>query len=414
MQDGHCPDESVIQEYLDGKLAAAQQFEVENHLAACDSCRDFAEGLAMLTDEQMTMYEIEIKDFIRQKLASKPSKKALHPYKRIAVAASILLVLSVGTLLWFTAIRPSQSRLAYKEAPQAPAEKTKNDLPVSVEKTTMDAAPDSAEERTKTEKTIVRPAPVPDEIIVLELADHEEELRTTIAGIEVTPIQEALVPETITTASRAALAKAQPPSTVTKKPIQKVQGQVVEASTGAPLPGAAVTIKGTTTYALTDADGHFEIPVKDQTGILEFSFIGFDKETVPLTDSTQLKIEMRENLMALDEVVVVGYSVQKRRMVTGAVSMTEKKSSSPKRKREQNIALPDLTGNEVYDTIHLISYHLQLGDKEKALNFFDRLQELMDDAPLPEAILKAEQLTREDRLKRASRIIQNWLEANNP
>ncbi|MCA1744542.1 MAG: carboxypeptidase-like regulatory domain-containing protein, partial [Bacteroidales bacterium] len=339
MQDGHCPDEPVIRKYLNGKLAAAQQFEIENHLAACDSCRDFAEGLAMLSDEQMTRHEIEIKDFIRQKLSSKPSKKVLHPYKRIAVAASILLVLSVGTLLWFTAIRPSQSRLAYKEAPQEPAEKTKNDLPVSVDKTTMDAAPDSAEERAKTEETIVRPAPVPNEIIVLELADHEEEFLNLAdnEGFIINEDREALVPETITTASRTTLTKVQPLTTATKKPIQKVQGQVVEASTGAPLPGAAVTIKGTTTFALTDTDGHFEIPVKDQTGILEFSFIGFDNVTIPLADSTQFKIEMKENLLALDEVVVVGYGVQKKRMVTGAVTMAEKKSSPPKKNREQDI-----------------------------------------------------------------------------
>jgi hypothetical protein len=414
MQDGPCPDESVIRKHLDGKLAAAQRFEVENHLAACDSCRDFAEGLSMLTNEQLTRHEIEIKGYIHDRLSTKSSRKVFFPYKKLAVAASILLVLSVGTLLWFTAIRPSQSRLAYKEAPQQPAEKTKNNLPVSVKKSTMDAAPDSAEERTPPEKTLVHPAPVPDEIIFLELADHEEELRTTIAGIEATPIQEARVPETIPTASRAAMTKAQPLTTATKMPIQKVQGQVVEASTGAPVPGAAVTIKGTTAFALTDTDGHFEIPVKDQTGILEFSFLGFDNVTIPLADSTQFKIEMKENLMALDEVVVVGYGVQKSRMVTGAVTMAEKKGSSPKLKREQNIDLPDLAGNEVYDTMKLLSYHLQLGDKEKALSFFERLPELMKEAPLPEAILKAEQLTREDKLKRAKRIIQNWLEANHP
>ena len=43
MLDGNCHEESVIREYLDGKLSAAKRFEIENHLAACEGCRDFTE-----------------------------------------------------------------------------------------------------------------------------------------------------------------------------------------------------------------------------------------------------------------------------------------------------------------------------------------------------------------------------------
>ena len=405
MQDGNCPDESVIRAYLDGELSPAQRFEVENHLASCESCRDFAEGLAMLSVDQITRHEIEVKAYIHQKLSSNQSKGVFHSYKKTAIAASILLVLSVGTLLWFLTMQPSQSKLAYKEAPQQPIEASKNELPANVEKPYMDLAQDSAEISTETEKmtapeeVFVSPAPVSDEIIVIELADQEEEL-PSMAGIEAIPlheIREEITLETIPSTTRSTLAKTQTLPTIPKKDIQKVQGQVVEASTGAPLPGTIVTIKGTTTFALTDADGHFEIPVKDKAGILEFSFLGFDNETIHITDTAPFKIEMKENLMAMDEVVVVGYGVQR-----------------AQRKREHNIALPDSTGNEVYDTVNLTAYHLQLGDKEKALRLFDRLRELMKEAPLPESILNAERLTQEDRLKRASKMIQNWLVENNP
>jgi len=93
---------------------------------------------------------------------------------------------------------------------------------------------------------------------------------------------------------------------------QQVGGTVLDAS-GQPVIGAAVLVKGTTTGATTDIDGSFTLPSSVASdAILEVSCIGYETQEIALSGRTTLNIVMNEDALMLDDVVVVGYGVQKK------------------------------------------------------------------------------------------------------
>lgn len=99
---------------------------------------------------------------------------------------------------------------------------------------------------------------------------------------------------------------------------QKITGTVVAAKDGEPLIGVNVLQKGTTNGVVTDVDGNFtlSLPIPCE---LTVTYVGYKGETVKVTSpNTPLHIELKEDNELLDEVVVVGYGVQKKKLVTGA------------------------------------------------------------------------------------------------
>lgn len=99
-----------------------------------------------------------------------------------------------------------------------------------------------------------------------------------------------------------------------------IKGTVTD-ELGENLPGVSVTLKGTTQGVSTDIDGSYSIVVPDSKAILVFSFVGFVTQEIEIGNQTQLNIRLKIDDIALDEVVVVGYSIQKKVNLTGAVSV---------------------------------------------------------------------------------------------
>ena len=97
---------------------------------------------------------------------------------------------------------------------------------------------------------------------------------------------------------------------------QTVKGTVISGSDNEPLIGASVMVQGTKNGTVTDLDGNFTITAKNgQT--LEVSYLGFITQKVKVTGSV-INVTLLEDKQSLDEVVVVGYGVQKKKLVTGA------------------------------------------------------------------------------------------------
>ena len=95
-----------------------------------------------------------------------------------------------------------------------------------------------------------------------------------------------------------------------------ISGKVVSATDGEALIGATIQVQGTQAGTVTDFDGNFTVEAEEgQT--LVVSYVGFLTKNVKITGS-QLNIELEEDRMSLDEVVVIGYGVQKKKLVTGA------------------------------------------------------------------------------------------------
>ncbi len=98
-----------------------------------------------------------------------------------------------------------------------------------------------------------------------------------------------------------------------------VKGHVVDQN-GDPIIGATIKVKGEKSGAVTDLDGNF-ILNNIKGSVLEISYVGYKSQQVNFTNNSTLKITLKEDSKALDEVVVVGFGTQKKINLTGAVSV---------------------------------------------------------------------------------------------
>lgn len=105
----------------------------------------------------------------------------------------------------------------------------------------------------------------------------------------------------------------------------QITGHVVD-TTGEPVIGANVTVKGTTTGTITDIDGNFTLPVESTDGVLVISFIGYKSAEAPINGKTQINVTLHEDTETLEEVVVVGYGTQNKKSLTGAISDVKSES----------------------------------------------------------------------------------------
>ncbi|MCI7310925.1 MAG: TonB-dependent receptor [Prevotella sp.] len=99
-----------------------------------------------------------------------------------------------------------------------------------------------------------------------------------------------------------------------------VKGQVISATDGEPIIGASVMEKGTSNGTVTDIDGNFKLQVKSGA-VLTFSYLGFKTQEVAAT--ANMRVTLSENAQDLNEVVVTGYTTQRKADLTGSVSVVK-------------------------------------------------------------------------------------------
>ena len=136
-----------------------------------------------------------------------------------------------------------------------------------------------------------------------------------ISGPPAAPVSSPL---STTTGERGPAAQDQAATSKPPAPID-VRGKIVGPD-NAPIPGVTVVVKGTTNGTTADADGNFTLTLPEANATLVVSAIGFVTQEVALEGRTQLTVVLQNDLKALDEVIVTGYTTQRRADVTGAVS----------------------------------------------------------------------------------------------
>jgi len=99
----------------------------------------------------------------------------------------------------------------------------------------------------------------------------------------------------------------------------KISGNVSSETDTMPLPGVSVIVKGTNNGVSTDFDGNYTIEAPTNA-VLVFSYIGFMTTELPVNGQTTISLKMSDDVAALDEVVVTGYSTQEKKSITGAIS----------------------------------------------------------------------------------------------
>ncbi len=130
-----------------------------------------------------------------------------------------------------------------------------------------------------------------------------------------------------------------------------VSGTVVDAN-GEPIIGASIVVKGTTNGVITDLNGNFRLTNVSDNGKIQISFVGYQTQEVSVAGKTDLRLTLQEDAKALDEVVVIGYGVQKKSDVTGAIARVNAKTLAAKpvanafQALQGKIAGVDITSNE--------------------------------------------------------------------
>lgn len=98
---------------------------------------------------------------------------------------------------------------------------------------------------------------------------------------------------------------------------KKITGVVTSGTDGYPLIGVSVQVKESSTGSITDLEGRYSVNASEGETLI-FSYIGFKTQTITVGKSSEINVTLNEDNEVLDEVVVVGYGVQKKKLVTGA------------------------------------------------------------------------------------------------
>ena len=119
-----------------------------------------------------------------------------------------------------------------------------------------------------------------------------------------------------------------------------ITGKVTDSS-GQPLPGVSVVLKGTTTGTITDFDGKYTLANVPDNATLVFSFVGMKGQEISVMGKTSINIVLAEETIGIEEVVAIGYGTMKKSDLTGAV--TKIKSQQFENQQAANL-LQYLTG----------------------------------------------------------------------
>lgn len=107
-----------------------------------------------------------------------------------------------------------------------------------------------------------------------------------------------------------------------------ITGNIVDANED-PIIGATIMVKGTTIGTISDTNGNFILNNVPENAVIQISYIGYSTQEIPVIGKTSFKIVLQEETQTLEEVIVVGYGVQKKSDITGAIaSIGEKEIKS--------------------------------------------------------------------------------------
>lgn len=106
-----------------------------------------------------------------------------------------------------------------------------------------------------------------------------------------------------------------------------IQGKVVDEA-GLPVPGATIVVEGTNIGTATDIDGNFSLNV-DEGKVIRISYIGYQSQSITISNQTNYNIVLIEDQSALEEVVVIGYGTQRRETVTGSIATIKAEDFNP-------------------------------------------------------------------------------------
>jgi hypothetical protein len=319
-------------DYSDGKMLSRDRNIFEKDLQKDSFDSEAAEGLSSISPEEARNDMQELNN----RLLARTNRSNRFIFYRIAAAVAFLIV--VGSIIIL--VTRDLGRIT-EQAAVTENNKSKQDIG-GEEYAKQVITEESSSERPAPEQNIQtnikkEPAPVSESSKKLATSETPDENVKEIAGVagkDVSTTEE----EYIVSAEKKSELKdeksAMPAMTnseaesydksriITRKYVDNyVHGVVVSSEDKLPLPGATVKIRGTTAGTYTDKNGNFELPVQPESDItLVADYIGMKQSEVRADTDEEVRITLDPAESALNEVVVVGYGVQEKSKITGAVS----------------------------------------------------------------------------------------------
>lgn len=133
------------------------------------------------------------------------------------------------------------------------------------------------------------------------------------------PFKSAILLAALLLAGQIALAKGLDGRTLPNFPMA-VSGTVTSGTDGQALIGVTISVKGSTVGTITDVDGNYALESPSATDTLIFSYIGFIQQQVPVNNRSRIDVILQPDITELNEVVVVGYGTQSRKLLTSSIA----------------------------------------------------------------------------------------------
>jgi TonB family protein len=300
----------------------------EKRVASFDMARAGSAPMAM----KMAAKEVALSD------GPKATNKWAWPLRIAASVVIIFCTFWVGKQLIPQAGKENLALKKEEVKPQStmPASESVNDSTVAEQRAITSSQPKSITEKPKqlaankpieavTSGSGIVPSPVIEaeekQTALLDVSKSKEEIRAAAEDKKAKEVAELDRTEKISLA--------EPSAPVVKKDVlgyasrsqesrkkkasdleQLIQGQVLSAEDGTPIPGVNIVVKGTTQGTVTDVNGNYQLPDVSADQKLTFSFIGYITQEVPVTDQNKINVKLGSDVSQLSEVVVVGYGYQ--------------------------------------------------------------------------------------------------------
>jgi len=336
--------EKDIQRYLRGEMSAAEQHALEKAALSDPFLAEALEGLSNLTEAELAedletiSAELETQTEhvwqmpaagAKRKMASEaaasfaaaelnvaPAPKPIVKSKRNWIwplrIAALLLVFIGGYLFIPLLINDQKEDLALQQ------EITKSDSKPEAElipDTTSTAATEIKEEK----KPAVVSKPMVDEKAKAAKPAIAQAKKDTATDFHLTDTELSQAEKIVTVTEAPIIIQPQEQLKKEAAPVARskstlvaenfvIQGRVLAEEDSTPLPGVNIVIKGTTTGAVTDMNGHYKINSALPNPILQYSFIGLQSQEVAVKQPGELNVEMKTDVSQLSEVVITGYS----------------------------------------------------------------------------------------------------------
>lgn len=346
-----------LRDYIQGKRRGKEANALERKSLNDSFLQDAIDGFDAVEGEHWPAIEA-LGKLVDERTGNKKTQR-FGRRQWIAIAASFVLLIGMGSLLYWTLGRDEPMIAMKSESVDKPPEKQEQEIIISEKRRTPEPVrqPQQSQQPPEIPKTetkiktdenakIVEDESLDAEISLEESGDElsmiadmvapvreqKSDVRAEPLKIEVEEMQrqedvlkESSVKQRIAEKKReiadekvssAAYLKEQP---IMQDSRENVISGFVFDKEGKSLPGVSISIKETNNGTVSDIDGHFKLNIKDDSATLKISFIGFQTQEIEVAVPDELNVIMKEDGTELGEIVVVAFGAQKKESVVGSI-----------------------------------------------------------------------------------------------